>query len=331
MSFIPQMQDRIPGTGKQDADILIIGDFPDNYSFKNVRPIAGPPETVLEECLHQAGLTKSSVYIDNFIHDVNYKMANKYFNTRTKRPVADLDNFRDRIDSIVKRIKPKVVVTLGEAAAFHFTGNGAAAKIRGYPFKHADDYIVIPAEHPRSMIWSNYIARYYLSHDLGKAGKLMENPNLCYAPTIVTCVPQSFEEAKAQLDLIVTFDKLSVDIEVANFEVSCIGFATMNSIAYSIPFDMRWTLIEEVELWNKVANILGDPRITKIGQNFIFDIHFLAYKMGIITRGPIIDTMMGHSILYPDFLKGLNFLASIHTMQPYWKNMVKHKDIKKES
>ncbi|KKK69376.1 hypothetical protein LCGC14_2934630, partial [marine sediment metagenome] len=92
-----------------------------------------------------------------------------------------------------------------------------------------------------------------------------------------------------------------------------------------------WTLEEEVRIWNGIANIMGDESITKIGQNFIFDIHFLAYKMNIITRGPIIDTMMAHSILYPDFLKSLNFLGSVYTKQPYWKDMVKFKDIKAES
>jgi hypothetical protein len=53
--------------------------------------------------------------------------------------------------------------------------------------------------------------------------------------------------------------------------------------------------------------------------------------MGIFVRGYIEDTMMSHSIMYPEFLKGLGFLGSIYTDLPYWKDMVNFKNIKKEA
>ena len=181
------------------------------------------------------------------------------------------------------------------------------------------------------MIWANYIWRHYLAHDLRKAKLFSEHPELVGSPEIETNIPSTFIEAQGFLRYIATFPKLSVDIEVENFEVSCIGFATSATKSFSIPTDMRWTLEEEVEIWNMITNILENPKIAKIGQNFVFDMYFLAYKMGIIVQGEIIDTMMSHSIMYPDFLKGLGFLASIHTNQRSWKGMVKFKDIKKES
>lgn len=330
-SFLPNSIPEIEyGTGNPNADIIIIGDFADNYARKNSKPIAGPVETVLEECLHQAGLTKSEVYMMNLMYDIHKQSSGKYWNTRTKKVVANIDGYINTAKKVIENIKPKVIVTLGEISAYVFTENGSVAKTRGYPFLY-NNIVVIPCLHPRDMIWGNYIWRYYLSHDLTKASKISDSILQAHSPTITPCIPDTFEEAKAQLDHIEKYDILSVDIEVTNYEVSCIGFAISNTIAYSIPFDMRWELKQEVELWNRVARILESERIAKIGQNFIFDIHFLAYRMGIRVRGPIIDTMMAHSIMYPDFLKGLNFLASIYTTQPYWKDMVKFKDIKKES
>jgi DNA polymerase I-like protein with 3'-5' exonuclease and polymerase domains len=66
--------------------------------------------------------------------------------------------------------------------------------------------------------------------------------------------------------------------------------------------------------------LLGDPSIMKVGQNLMFDISFLLQQNNIITRGPIADTMILHHIIWPDFLKGLDFLCSMHTDIPYYKD-----------
>jgi len=329
MGFIPQPETRlIPGMGKNDADIMIVGDCPSVAAIKEYRPIAQPVETVLEGCLHQAGLTKSGVFITNFIKDDT--RLEKYWKERTKQVVGPIDVYKELLVEELESVHPKVIVAMGELPAYVLTGNGATTKTRGYPFDH-NDWTIIPTLHPNKMVWGNYIWRYYLSHDLSKARELALDPGLLHTPKIESYIPKSFEEAVGILQIFSTKDKLSIDIEVANFEVSCIGFADSNHYAVSIPTDMRWTVEEEVKIWNGIAKIMGDESIAKIGQNFIFDIHFLAWKMNIVTRGPIIDTMMAHSIMYPDFLKGLNFLGSVYTKQPHWKDMVKFKDIKKES
>ena len=323
-----------PGVGNKNAKIMIVGDCPDAQSLRERRPFAGPRETVLEACLHQAGLTKSEVFITNLIRDD--MPVEKYWKGQTNRKkiIRDIDGYREALQDEVEIVRPKVIVTLDELPTYVLTGQQSVVKVRGYPFRASlefEECIVIPALHPAKMIWANYIWRHYLSHDLRKAKAIADDPSLAFSPSIEVKIPETFEEAKEFLAYVLTFDKLSVDIEVANYEVSCIGFAPSPTLAFSIPFDMRWSVAEEVELWTRCATILGDERITKIGQNFIFDIRFLAYRMGIVTRGPIIDTMMSHSILYPDFLKSLNFLGSIYTKQKYWKDMVHFKDPKKES
>lgn len=344
MDATPKATNNMPGMGNENAKIMILGDCPDVYAMKAHKPFAGPRETVLEGCLHQAGLTKGEVYITNFITDDT--SLSKYWGGQTNRKKikANIDGYRRLLWAEIDKVQPKVIVTLDELPTFILTGKQTLAgknAVRGYPYIYDQwenhpvpqerPIIIIPSFHPGKMIWANYIWRYYLSHDLTKARELSKNPELLGQPQIETIIPSTFIEAKQYLNYCSNFDCLSVDIEVDNFEVSCIGFATSPTKAFSIPTDMRWSIEEEVAIWNMIANILADKRITKIGQNFIFDIHFLAYKMGIMTYGKIIDTMMGHSILYPDFLKGLGFLGSIYTKQPMWKDAVSFKDIKKES
>jgi len=320
----------ITGIGNPDADIMIVGDVLDTASWKAGRPFAGPAETVLETCLHQAGLTKVEVYQTVLIKD-DTKIEKYWKGQSGKEKIqCDISKYEFLLGEEVDKVEPKIIVTLDGLPSYLFTHKRAITKIRGYPFK-TNYGIIIPSLHPSKMIWSNYIWRHYLSHDLKKAAELAQNPEKLYQPEIEYRKCETFAEAREQLDYCATFKKLSVDIEVTNYEVSCVGFAISPTLAYSIPFDMRWSVEEEVQLWRQVAIILGSESITKIGQNFIFDIYFLAYRMGIFTKGPIIDTMMSHSILYPDFLKALNFLGSVYTNQPYWKDMVSFKDIKQES
>lgn len=81
-----------------------------------------------------------------------------------------------------------------------------------------------------------------------------------------------------------------------------------------------WTESQETLIWQELADILGDPSIGTIGQNLIFDISFMLQQNNIHTRGPIYDTMVAHHIIWPDFPKGLDFLCSMHTDHPYYKD-----------
>jgi DNA polymerase I-like protein with 3'-5' exonuclease and polymerase domains len=82
------------------------------------------------------------------------------------------------------------------------------------------------------------------------------------------------------------------------------------------------TAEQEMQTWLAIAQILEDPRITKIGQNIIFDASFLLRKYGIKTRN-VQDTMIQTGILTPDFPKGLDFITSVYTKEPYYKDIGK--------
>jgi DNA polymerase I-like protein with 3'-5' exonuclease and polymerase domains len=122
------------------------------------------------------------------------------------------------------------------------------------------------------------------------------------------------------------------DIEILNYELSCISFASTPEIAMSVPIANSWNEQDETQIWLAIQQVLGNSKSIKVGQNLSFDIHFLLTRCGVVVRGEIQDTMIGHSILFPELPKGLGFLGSIYCgSQEFWKDMIRFDNIKEES
>lgn len=340
MSFLPPTinTQEVPPSGDPSSPIAIIGEAPSWNELKAGRPFVGPSGGVLEQCLHSAQLTRAEIYITNLIK-IKVDSIGKFFNKKkglTEEGLAWAELLKEELQSIGANI----LVPLGGPALCALTGHLGILKYRGYMMESTllPGRKVLPTIHPAAALRGNYLYRHYISHDLYKAKNLSTFPDIIYQP-METIIPKGFEETTHILRELQKAPIISIDIEVANEEVSCIGFSTNIEFGYSIPFMKgTWTVMEEVLLWELIADILEGDAI-KVGQNFMFDIMFLAEKNGIITKcwhpekGPLIfDTMIMHSLIYPDFRKSLAFLASIYLNIPYWKDMVhwKGKDLTKE-
>jgi DNA polymerase I-like protein with 3'-5' exonuclease and polymerase domains len=73
----------------------------------------------------------------------------------------------------------------------------------------------------------------------------------------------------------------------------------------------------EASLWAEVQKLM-DRNPYLVGQNITFDLEYL-FDYGLEPSGVWMDTMLSHAILYPEFPKGLDFLASLYTEMPYYK------------
>lgn len=191
---------------------------------------------------------------------------------------------------------------------------------------------LVPTIHPSSSLRGQYILRYYITADLQKAKRESAFPEI-RRPTRKLVIPQTLRECEEWYEYLKACKSWSVDIEVVNFEVSAIGFAPQPDIGISIPmYHSHWTLQEETRVWWMMNSLLTDENITKIFQNGIFDVHFLAVQNGIHVAPPIEDTMIAHSIMYPEMRKSLEFLVSMYCgSQKYYKDMVKFDNIKEDA
>jgi uracil-DNA glycosylase family 4 len=332
----------IQGDGSPNAQIAIVGDFASAFDMNARKPFSGPAGTILEQCLHAAGLIRGECYITNLIKvrpmRTVGKKGNEYVTFDTKgrgtfneRGMAFVDELRGELD----QCGANIIVACGDAAFLALTGLNKLSKYRGYIFRSQglkEERKVIGTHHPSSSLRGMYTYRHMMVSDMQKAKGESGFRELIRPDRKLIYDFPTVEDALQWLEYFETVNIVSVDIEVLNYEVSCISFSADPDIAISMPITDRWELEEEAMIWKAIQRILGNPRSAKVFQNGIFDIHFLMTRNGIVVRGPIHDTMIAHSIMYPDLPKGLGFLGSIYCgSQEYWKDTVSFTNIKEDS
>lgn len=322
-SLSPSSQ-TIQPSGPRDAKIAFVSNHPSTVDIRNAKPLMGEAGTVFDHCLHQAELIRSNCFVTTLSPE-HHKYSTAYISDSGKLNELGrtyMHNLADQLNAL----GCSIIVTLGAEATRAVTGQGELTKRRGYITTATDLFnnaLVMPTLNPSSVIYGgNYINKYYITHDLVKVRKLLERNCSDIYDNVSMTFPTTVGEVFAMFDTLQHAHVVAFDIEVTNYEVSHISFAASADHSFSILFNSErlWSADDEVMIWDKVAELLGNPAIAKCGQNLIFDIHFLLSHMGIKVRGNIIDTMIGHHITYPDFLKGLGFLASIYTNQRYWKD-----------
>ena len=112
-----------------------------------------------------------------------------------------------------------------------------------------------------------------------------------------------------------TSSYLSIDIETAGNQITCIGFATSIDRALVVPFvddtkpDKNYWAMKEIEVavWQWVRRICGLEKARIVGQNFNYDMKFLIMSYGIPVTHASDDIMLMHHALQPEMEKSLWF------------------------
>jgi DNA polymerase-1 len=102
------------------------------------------------------------------------------------------------------------------------------------------------------------------------------------------------------------FDTETTGVDAIEAELVGLSFSVKKGEAFYVPVPAEQDqAIEIVELFNEP---LGNPKISKIGQNLKYDILVLL-KYGTIVRGPLFDTMIAHYLIEPDTRHNMDVLA----------------------
>lgn len=325
--------------GDREAPILI---FVDNEK----KALDSRAEVPVIRALHKANLMRADVLLIPFFEKSPESFGAKWSPTR-KTWTSNPDSFFSYVANRKRELGDFIREHKDQFKAIGFAGDRIGSLIlnrriecssmRGY-FFHAPEEFVIPdilcLEDPHSISWKNWQSEYYLANDFQKlrAYAFEDTRPLTLPNRFITNYSLALECVKNAKKA----DIVAIDIEVSNMETSHIGFSHRTRsgelVAFSIPFDSNlWSIEQEVCLRIEIAQLLGSSGIMKIFQNGIFDIQFLAQKDNILTAQPYADTMITHSLLFPDFKKGLGFLGSVYTNVRYWKDEGRFgKSIKKE-
>jgi uracil-DNA glycosylase family 4 len=322
------------GDGSRTTSIALVGEAPGFNEAKLRRPFVGRAGEKLVKILHDCGLTRQELYITNVIKERPGEKDNDvsdWFKIN-KWDVWVSADYLEYVEILRKELlglsQMTVVVPLGNVALYALTGLTKITKRRGSILESTliPGLKCIPTIHPASAD-RNYIQTYFIRHDFLLIKEECKTREITL-PSRHIIVEPTYYETLEFLRMIKDVKQVEVetrgnDIEVMNEEISCISFSISPTEGISIPFVLNgadyFTPDQELEIWKEIASILEDPNIKKIGHNYIFDMSFIYRKYGIITRN-FDCSMIAQGIAYPDFPKGLDFVTSMNTREPYYKD-----------
>ena len=321
----------VPPSGPQQAQIAIVGEQPGRLEIQRRKPFCGPAGNELSACMEAAKMLRLECYLTNVIKDLDHPL--RHYIAMVGKNVTVSDAGKEYITELadeLRRVNPNVVVAVGNIALYALTNRTGVTKWRGSILESTliPGLKVIPCIHPATIIPPKfvYLNKHLLIHDLALAVDESKFPQIRSEPrqyltgnSFHECMDFLFNMIYSGLEGVT----IAFDIEIHNMQVSCISFSASAGSAMSIPFvdstGDYFTIEQEAKLWLKIAELLENPHIRKVGQNVIFDNSFLLRRYGIKTCD-VDDTMVAQQIIAPDYPKGLDFITSMWTDMPYYKD-----------
>ncbi|MQW95799.1 uracil-DNA glycosylase (plasmid) [Sinorhizobium fredii] len=129
------------GEGPAKARVVLIGEQPGDREDLAGRPFVGPAGRILDECLHEAGIDRSSCYLTNAVKHFKFEQRGKR-RLHSRPNAGEIERCSWWLGAELETLHPKVVVALGATALSSLLGRRAGVmKIRG-------DLIATPAGYP---------------------------------------------------------------------------------------------------------------------------------------------------------------------------------------
>jgi uracil-DNA glycosylase family 4 len=334
-----------PGTGNSHPKIMLLGDWAGGSEVNQRESLVGSTGEVLDRAFTEIGVPdyRSQFYFSNVY---KYHPGNPY-GALDKKVLADCIT---KLWAEIQDVNPNVIVTLGELPLQVVCGVKKVMTYRGTVLPNEKfGYLpkVIPTIHPLHLamptkmsgdffedkklyngIWKNI-----LQLDLLKA--LEESKTRDFHPP-----DRLLRVATNSLDVIRFFNNNKGRIPYADVEThksticTCLGIAFDKYEGLSIPLfqkvgDIQLCHIPHSDLariWQEIQELFN--RIKIAGQNLKFDqqkLELLGFRMAVFS-----DVMLkAHTVNSELPFFSLNFLSSIYTKEPYYKDEGKEFNPKK--
>ena len=227
---------------------------------------------------------------------------------------------KDAMDKI-ESMDPKVIVPMGAPALEQTLGKEKITKWRGSILDY-NGYKAIPTFDPKS-IMTNWSWRPICLMDFLRIARHANEDIKPMERTLIST--PDFDTIIKELDRLTQGDELvSFDIENPDGYITCISFSDRPDWAMCVPFD-RFSSVEQEVIWDKVKELCLSTT-PMVAHNAQYDMFYLWNDKGIWVKNLYMDTMIAGNLLYAEFPKGLDFMVSIFTEEPYFKYMRKTKD-----
>lgn len=336
----------VPGKGPANAKLAVVGEAPGGEEDRLLEPFVGPSGKLVDQFLDDNGSSRSQVYLTNVV-----KIRPPNNNLRLLHMIGrSIEEFVPQLEKELDALRPNCILAVGNLALETLTGQRGIKKWRGSILQSPRfGCKVVPTIHPAFIFHEDEGSRgswkdlTYIKWDFARAIEESKTKEFDYPR-------RHLHVAKSSLDLVRFLDTykgckyVSVDIETFRTIPICIAFAFNRHEAISVPlFNIQNQYNpngigrhDVMEMWRLVADVLYDTNIFKIGQNFKFDKLLLntcvnnTKFFGMPTRSFYFDTQLAFRILYPELPSKLEFITSVLTKEPYYKDEGKEYNPKKD-
>jgi uracil-DNA glycosylase len=111
------------GEGPRSARIMLVGEMAGDREDREGHPFVGPAGRELDRALEAAGIERDEVYVTNVVKHFKFEERGKRRIHQTPRK-GEIDACMPWLDTEIKMIRPRGIVTLGATAAKALLGSG---------------------------------------------------------------------------------------------------------------------------------------------------------------------------------------------------------------
>lgn len=353
------MEQQFFPTGPCPADLFVLGEAPGEREVVAKAPFVGPSGFELDKQLGEVGLGRGAAFISNVCrvrppkNQIERDKDNPggFIDFRKTRPgpewvqqgsvwlhptlIAGIELTLAEID----RVRPTMVLALGNTALFALTGKWGIRNWRGSVLQVERPWgklKLIPTYHPAAVLRQMELRRTVLI-DLRRMVKEMKEGRDVIRPDYRFIIRPDFNQAWETLNtLLYKCDlgktKIAADLETRAGHIACCGLAWSKLDAICIPFmcverlEGYWTPEQEAQIVHLLIKLLTHPNMEIVGQNFQYDAQY-TYRWWHVIPRLVRDTMIAQHSMFSVSQKGLDYLASIYAERyEYWKEEGKEWD-----
>jgi len=324
---------RVPFEGPKDYNIMLVGEAPGAEEQGQGRPFVGRSGKLLERYLERNMVSRSQVRLANLC---KYRPGRDHNKFEALFGSTQLEEGMDELSEEIQRVRPNVVIALGNWPLYYLTGKCAidgktkkpvlgagillyrGSRLSALPRFGGETQKVFVANHPA------YITRVWgwnpvFNLDITRAVEDSKFPEFRY-PEYEEYIDPDPSTLHDLVHESLAAEWISADIETfPNHQYSCVGWAYKHNgvmkgvcITYERPDLARFAH----EVWRS-----DTPKILQFATyDAPFMKRFYQWDLGGYYDGVGWDTHVASASLLPDFPRSLDFLVSIHTRLPYYKS-----------
>ncbi len=317
--------------GPKDAQLAIVAEKFGKDELANLittgvgRPLIGASGHAVNQHLIHSGSHRSQVYLTNAVKHSADGDSIQRVKTPTKADVEreQLELYRE----LSALPKLNCIIAMGNTALaalsnFHYSD---ITRRRGSVLRSFIGTKMMPTFHPSFYMRGEWRFKPVVDFDIKRALEQAKFPEI-RRPERTYYIEPTLLDVYNWSEKIRAAKNISFDIELKRGFITCIAFSIDPSEAYCIPFRRQnrvpyWSIDHEMLVWRSLQDIFLNPNACYISQNGLFDCWHL-WRHGIETpymRNGF-DTMYGHQLLAPQLPHKLEFITSIYTNEPFYKD-----------